>query len=132
MRADSIAAYLGFTLHNYKRAGDGVLICSGSGLMMALMDAVPRFNYCIDIDNHRDITTRVPNLMAALDLNCNLTLMGVAGWFSVDTPDALIDGMQRVHHTQVVSYLAGINHPASCLSLKFFVEKCNALLPLHN
>lgn len=106
-----------------------MLICSGSGLMMALMDAVPRFNYCIDIDNHRDITARVPNLMAGLDLNCGLTLIGVAGWFSVDKPDALIEGITRVKHTQVVSYLAGVDGPSGCISLNFFIGKCNALLP---
>jgi hypothetical protein len=127
MNARWIASYFGFQLHDYKRSGDAVLIASGSGLMMTVMDAVPRFSYCIDVDNYRHITNRVPQLVSALDLNCNLALIGIAGWFSVDAPDQLCAGINKIRQTNCVSYSGGYRvFPNECMTLNQFIEQCNA------
>ena len=99
-----IAKYFGFDLIDYDRQGDSLLISSGAGVMMAIMDAVPRFKYCIDIDSYRHITNRVPQLISALDLNCNLGIIGIAGWFSIDEPKALQEGINKIKRTKCISY----------------------------
>ena len=108
MTPTALAQYFGFELHDYKRAGDSILIASGSGLMMAIMDAVPRFRWCIDIDSHRDITHRVPTLMSALDINCQFKAIAVAGWFSVDKPHTLQQGISKVTRAHCITYSGGL------------------------
>lgn len=108
MTPTALAQYFGFDLHDYKRAGDSLLIASGCGLMMAVMDSVPRFRWCIDIDSHREIAHRVPTFMSALDLNCQFKAIGVAGWFSVDTPHALQQGIAKVTRAQCIAYSGGL------------------------
>ena len=127
MNACKIANYFGFQLHDYSRTGDAVLIASGSGLMMAIMDAVPRFRYCIDVDNYRHITSRVPELISAIDLNCNQTLLGIAGWFSVDAPDQLCKGISKIKQTGYVAYSGGYGvFPNECATLNEFITQCLA------
>lgn len=99
-----LSKYFGFNLIDYERQGDGLLIASGAGIMMAVMDAVPRFRYCIDIDAHRDINSRVPEWMVAIDQNTDLKVIGVAGWFSIDKPQALQEGIKRVKHKALIAY----------------------------
>jgi hypothetical protein len=125
-----LSTYFGFDLHDYKRIGDSILIASGSGLMMAIMDAVPRFKYCIDIDNHRNINQRVPNYLTALDLNCKFSIIAIAGWFSIDNPDMLQQGISKINNAQCITYSGGYKvFPNECISLNDLIDKCNANVP---
>jgi len=102
-----LAQYFGFDLIDYKRWGDGVLIASGCGIMMSIMDAVPRFRYCIDVDSFRHNQARLPQFISALDKNCQFKIIGIAGWFSLDMPNALQQGQQRISHAKCVTYSGG-------------------------
>lgn len=102
-----LAKYFGFDLIDYKRWGDGVLIASGCGIMMSIMDAVPRYQYCIDVDSFRENQSRLPQLLSALDKNCQFKLIGIAGWFSLDQPTMLQQGQQRITNTHCVTYSGG-------------------------
>lgn len=128
MTPTALAQYFGFELHDYKRAGDSLLIASGSGLMMALMDSVPRFRWCIDIDSHRDIAHRVPTFMSALDLNCQFKAIGVAGWFSVDTPHTLRQGITKVTRAHCIAYSGGMGvFPNEQRTLREYIYALNTL-----
>lgn len=123
-----IAKYFGFDLIDYERQGDSVLIASGAGVMMAVMDAVPRFRYCIDIDSYRSITSRVPQLISALDLNCNFGIIGIAGWFSIDEPKALQEGISKIKRTKCVSYSGNYNvFPNESPTLEIFITNANRM-----
>lgn len=123
-----IAKYFGFDLIDYERQGDSVLIASGAGVMMAIMDAVPRFKYCIDIDSYRSITSRVPQLISALDLNCNFGIIGIAGWFSIDEPKALQEGISKIKRTKCVSYSGNYRvFPNESPTLEIFITNANRM-----
>lgn len=119
-----LAQYFGFDLIDYKRIGDGVLIASGCGIMMSIMDAVPRYRYCIDVDSFRSIQSRLPQMLSALDKNCQLKLIGIAGWFSLDKPDALQQGQTRITKAQCITYSGGYNAFVNeALSLQEFIKQ---------
>jgi len=121
-----LAQYFGFDLIDYKRWGDGVLIASGCGIMMSIMDAVPRFQYCIDVDSFRENQNRLPQLLSALDKNCDFKLIGIAGWFSLDKPDMLRNGQQRIANAQCVTYSGGYAaFPNEAQTLKQFIQQAN-------
>ena len=120
-----IANFFGFHLIDYKRQGDSVLIASGAGIMMAIMDSVPRFKYSIDIDSFRHLNDRVPEFMCALDLNCNIEVLGIAGWFTVDKPTALQQGINKIKRTKIVSYSGNYGvFPNESESLDIFIKNC--------
>jgi hypothetical protein len=124
----ALAKYFGFNLIDYDRQGDSVLIASGAGIMMAIMDAVPRFKYCIDIDSYRQINSRVPQLINALDLNCNLGIIGIAGWFSIDKPEALQEGINKIKKTRCVSYSGNYAvFPNEVSTLELFIKNANRM-----
>lgn len=119
-----LAQYFGFDLIDYKRLGDGVLIASGCGIMMSIMDAVPRYRYCIDVDSFRQIQSRLPQMLSALDKNCHLKIIGIAGWFSLDKPDALQQSQQRITNAQCVTYSGGYNaFTNETISLQEFIQQ---------
>ncbi len=119
-----LAQYFGFDLIDYKRWGDGVLIASGCGIMMSIMDAVPRFQYCIDVDSFRENHSRLPQLLSALDKNCEFKLIAIAGWFSLDKPDMLRDGQHRITNAQCVTYSGGyFAFPNEAQTLKQFIQQ---------
>jgi hypothetical protein len=102
-----LASYFGFQLFEYERQGDSILIASGSGLMMAIMDICPRFKWCLEVDNHRDIASRLPNLINAFDQNCSLEIIAIAGWFSIDDPKQLMLAQDKIKQSKNFSYSGG-------------------------
>lgn len=124
----ALANYFGFDLIDYKRQGDGILISSGAGIMMAIMGICPRFKYCIDIDSHREINSRVPQFISALDRNTELEVIGIAGFFSIDKPTALVEGISKIKRARYIGYSG--NHlvfPDEHNTLKDFIEDANRM-----
>lgn len=65
--------------------GTGLLLASGSGTMMAIMDLCPQFRWCLDIDvNQR---ARLGGLLAWASRLCSPIC--IAGWFSITSPAGL-------------------------------------------
>jgi len=113
-----IAAYFGYALTDYGRAGDGLMLSSGAGLMMAAMDVCQRVRWCVDIDAVRPLWSRLPELMVALDRNCGLGVLVVTGAFLADKPDQLRAGLARLTLTPAVAYCARQrNFPDEALTL---------------
>lgn len=83
----------GVELIDYGRSGSGMVLASGCGLGLALMDVVERCRWFVDVDRYR---------FAAVDweaVGVHLSLNGVsefilAGWFTIDVPRAF-DAFER-------------------------------------
>lgn len=80
------AALARVPLTDYDRPSSGLLVSSGAGIMMAVMDAAPALRWCVDIDG----------LPARADLEFFLRLadgdaepLAVCGWFSITDPTTL-------------------------------------------
>lgn len=121
-----VASYFGFELFEYDRLADSILIASGSGLMMAIMDNCPSFKWCLEVDNFRNISHRIPNLITAFDKNCQLNIIAIAGWFSIDNPKFLVEGQKKILEKKSVCYSGGFNvFQNECENLEQFITKVN-------
>jgi hypothetical protein len=97
--AAQAAVIAGVRLIDYQRPACGVLVSSGSGIMLGVMDAVPALRWCVDID--------VPG--AARDVEFFLRLLdgeaapiGICGWFSITKPDQLRSAVKTMREPPVV------------------------------
>jgi hypothetical protein len=81
------ARMYGFTLHDYgAHRSPGVLIASGSGIAMAIMDAVP-LRYTVDIDAAWQSDTLAERTASFAEMCARLSaLVTLAGWFSLTDP----------------------------------------------
>jgi hypothetical protein len=108
MTPAQLAVQFDVPLIDYRRPGDGILIASGCGIMMSIMDLVPRLRWCVDADLMRALPPwRIEWFMTALDRNTEIPLLAVAGWFSLDSPRYLRAGLDAVTRMQVRSYSGG-------------------------
>lgn len=69
------------------RPGDWLLIGSGCGIMMAVMDVELRFRYCFDIDSIKEPTARLDQWLMAVETI--VSRIAVVGWFSITDPAPL-------------------------------------------
>lgn len=81
------------------REGDraGLLISSGCGTMMAVMDACPAFRWCLDIDaigQSVQRTSSLTNFLLAAERY--VQPLGVVGWFSITDPEPLRRSLRRL------------------------------------
>jgi hypothetical protein len=108
-------------LVDYKRDGGGLLVGSGCGVMMAAMDALPQFRWCVDIDNIRD-TSRFWRWLPWAESFASR--VAVVGWFSITDPTVLrqaIGGMKR----RPLAYTPGTDLGAEhCPTLEEFLRRC--------
>jgi len=83
---DSIARMYRIPVIDYDRESRGVLVSSGCGIMMAIMDDASSLRWCVDIDELprdnrlRDFMLWLPRLAAPI---------AVAGFFSITDPTPL-------------------------------------------
>lgn len=91
--------------HDYARGDDTILIASGFGLGLGLMDVLTRIRYFIDIDNYRHET---------IDWECVGVLISLAepkaiflaGWYTIDDRKSMQNLKKGfLPHTKVVEYL---------------------------
>jgi hypothetical protein len=71
---------------DYDRRGAGTLVSSGSGIMLAVMDACPRLARCVDLD-HLPPDSRFHDWLAWM---WRLAApVAIVGWFSISDPGPL-------------------------------------------
>lgn len=72
---------------DFERPGRGVIVCSGSGIGLSLMDVFLDCRYLVDIDSYR--------MDKSIDWECVAVLLStrrqidrviMAGWFTIDVP----------------------------------------------
>ena len=78
--------------------GHSLLLASGSGLMMAILDVVPEFRYCAELDRGGH------GLDFALLVHRHVRAIGLAGWFSLTSP-ATFQAIEAAElHCPVLAY----------------------------
>jgi hypothetical protein len=109
-------------LIDYERPGKGLLVSSGCGIMMGVMDHVPALRWCVDIDSCRD--ARIGDFMTAATRYASP--LGVCGWFSLTDPTELREAIRAV--PEVVATYAGhirLGVPGEVTTLAAFIAALN-------
>jgi len=80
------ARLYGAPVIDYERESRGLLVSSGAGIMMAVMDEVPTLRWCVDIDRMPS-HERLPDFLLMAERVCEP--LAVCGWFSLTDPTPL-------------------------------------------
>ncbi len=100
--------------------GRALLIASGSGIMMSVMDAESSFRWCVDSDvcggNIVDFA-----ILAAR----HVSYIGLAGWFSITDPAAFREIMSCELKCPTIAY--GGNVLLGVATLREFLDECREL-----
>ncbi len=91
MNLTQVARAYRVPLIDYERDGDGLLIATGAGLMMATMDAIPRLRFCVDMSGGRD-TSGLESFLHWASRECPLFVFH--GWLSISEPTGFINAMR--------------------------------------
>ena len=110
-----VGAFFGITITDLRRDGTTILLASGAGLMMAVADAGADVRWCVDLDTIRHAKHRIPELIVALDRNTHAERIALAGWFSIDDPAPMLEGLTRVRRAAVERYIGGTDDLESFL-----------------
>lgn len=119
MLVEKLRAWFGVDFIDYGRDAPELLISSGAGIAMGLMDTVRSLGYMVDIDMYRS--------RADVDWECLGVLIGLhrprrivmCGWFTIDKPvnfNAIERGIRATGFSALHVYRGGAN-----VSLKEFV-----------
>lgn len=79
-----IEELFGVVFTDYGRSGAGVLLSSGCGIGLALMDVLPEFSWYVDMDNYRYKPVDWEAIAVILSADADEFLL--AGWFTFDAP----------------------------------------------
>jgi len=106
------AAIFGIPLADYRRSGGGVLIGSGAGITMAIMDASARFRFALDMDECRGRDDALCSWIRALDRNRLVDLIALAGWFSISDPKKIAGALNSISTPAIAYSGAGLERSA--------------------
>lgn len=93
---------------DYRRASYGLLIGSGSGTMMGVMDVALRFRFALDADQYRGREDHLCDWIRAMDRNCLVDLIAVCGWFSITDPVPFAGALGTLSAPTIVYSGAGL------------------------
>jgi hypothetical protein len=114
------AASSGIHLVDYgQHRGRSVLLGSGCGLMMAVMDAVPEFRWCADLDRGGHAIDFA--ILVARDVRT----IGLVGWFSISSPAAFRQVLSEPLPCRVIAY--GGNIDLGCETLREFLQLASSI-----
>lgn len=77
---------LGVEFFDYGRSTTGVLLTSGCGIGLGLMDACPNLNWFCDIDTYRFKPTDWEAIAVLISAGKPKQIV-LAGWFTIDVPE---------------------------------------------
>jgi len=93
----------GIRVIDYERPAKGLLIGSGAGIMLAVMDACPNLRLCLDVD---ECAGDLACWLRCLARNGLIDLLAIAGWFSITDP-AVLAGAVRAVPVPTLIYVGG-------------------------
>jgi hypothetical protein len=94
----------GIELIEFPRASRGLLIAAGTGLMLSLMDQIPRLRWCVDADGFNNRQREA--LPAWLRCVNNVTdFIVVAGWYCSTSPEPLARAVRAVRWQRMMVYV---------------------------
>jgi hypothetical protein len=91
--------------------GDGLLVSSGCGMMMSVMDEVPALRWCVDLDAVHDKRSRIGDFLLVAETLASP--IGVCGWFSISDPEPLRAAVRAMTRRPIV-YCGNIKLGAGC------------------
>jgi hypothetical protein len=80
--------------------GAGLLVSSGCGMMLAIMDCCSMLRWCVDIDGVRDQRARLADFLLCAEKV--VAPLAVCGWFSISDPKPLRDALMALAGPVVV------------------------------
>jgi hypothetical protein len=101
-------ALFNIPLIDYERPSYGLLIGSGAGSMMAIMDASARFRFALDLDACRGREDSLRGFIRALDRNRLIDLVALAGWFSITDPKPIAAAVKGLTAPVIIYSGAGL------------------------
>lgn len=116
----SAAKSCGITAHDFERAGDGILITSGFGLGLALMDEISSLRYFFDVDDYRGREIPWETLGVCLSFSGAKAVV-FSGWFNASSPEIFFLIQKSMH----LPYITNINGE---VQLGFFIKQAQTLL----
>jgi hypothetical protein len=97
---DQASRLYGVPLIDYERPNArGLLVSSGSGIMLSVMDKVPSLRWCVDIDG-LSASARLGDFMLMADML--VARIAVCGWFSLTDPTPLRDAVRALPRKPIV------------------------------
>jgi hypothetical protein len=102
------SAIFDIPLTDYHRESKGLLLGSGAGTLMAVMDATTRFRWALDIDQCRGREDALSDWIATLDRNKLVDLIALAGWFSITSPAPIARALNNLRTPVIVYSGAGL------------------------
>jgi hypothetical protein len=76
--------------------GNGLLVSSGAGMMMAAMDCCPSLRWCVDVDDLRGRpTARVTDFLLCAERVASP--LAICGWFSISNPDEIVAAVRAMN-----------------------------------
>jgi hypothetical protein len=107
-RLNLCRALFDIPLIDYGRPSYGLLIGSGAGTMMAIMDASARFRFALDLDDCRGKEHKLFAFIRALDRNGLIDLVALAGWFSITDPKPIAGALKDLSAPVIIYSGAGL------------------------
>ena len=107
-RLNLCRAVFDIRLIDYGRPSYGLLIGSGAGTMMAIMDASVRFRFALDLDDCRGREHKLFGFIRALDRNGLIDLVALAGWFSITDPKPIAAVLKGLSAPVIIYSGAGL------------------------
>jgi hypothetical protein len=88
----------------FPRTSRGLLVAAGTGLMLSLMDQVPKLRWCVDADGFGD--RQRDALPAWLQCMQNVTsFIVVAGWYCSTNPEPLARAVRPLRDSRLRVYV---------------------------
>jgi succinyl-CoA synthetase beta subunit len=86
------------------RAGDGLLLAVGAGLLMATMDCIPRLRWCVDVGGEQRWEDHARNRLHEwlVWMNREVAVVVVHAWFSVSDPGPIARAIRAVDAEKLV------------------------------
>ena len=106
--------------------GAGLLVSSGAGMMMSVMDCCPSLRWCVDVDGLRDRRrVRVADFILCAERSASP--LAICGWFSITDPRELVGAVRGLTRPAIV-YLGNLRLglPGEVDSFREFVSAIDA------
>lgn len=103
---ENVARGYGVTLIDYARGSSGLLVCSGSGLMMSIMDHAPAIRWCCDYDClDARAQKNIGDVLLWAERLCRPLV--VAGWFDPPDPQPIRRALSALSGDNLHVYAGG-------------------------
>jgi hypothetical protein len=113
-RIKFVRKHFGVDFADYRRNSTGILLSSGCGIGLALMDVCPNLRFFIDVDIYRNKQIDWESIAIILTVAKPQSVV-LAGWFSIDRPKVFEEFTRGVVDKSCLSVYIGGERPLDSL-----------------